>query len=492
MRHMENSKRVIFARITAAKQGIAFLLSHWKTVLSLSAFNGWVFSMSWSGVFAPPDSLAGSSYASAGIWFTSLAVCTVVLGVFLLRPVRREAFAARAGSLFMILSVVLSVLSRISTDEGAALFVASGIASGIGTGIATNVCARIVVRYDASVILQFIAASLAFSSLLTMLVALVASPAAYIMMVVLPLVMSRFLADVLDASLGGRTVLSDEELHVQDGIENRARPSVMLFMGLAVVLGVSAGLLKGLVGGEPGVKPNALVVGISVACSAAMLFASRIPERDGSFSLFYRAIALIAAAFIALTVASQRSYFAAFMPLAIHTIGFAYFYGLLWVFCALYSRDARNPLRVFVGGFFANQLGQIVGAVVMDACSIFLDVQPMAATVANVMIYVLLFSVIVLLAKLSSGKDNEQKATIATLRGIDELCSEAALEKGLTPRESEILPYLAKGYDRGFIASELTISVETVRSHTRHIYGKFDVHTRVELLNAIALRGRDD
>ena len=488
MRHMENSKRVIFARITAAKQGIAFLLSHWKTVLSLSAFNGWVFSMSWSGVFAPPDSLAGSGYASAGIWFTSLAVCTVVLGVFLLRPVRREVFAARAGSLFMILSVVLSVLSHISTDEGAALFVASGI----GTGIATTVCARIVVRYDASVILQFIAASLAFSSLLTMLVALVTSPAAYIMMVVLPLVMSRFLADVLEASFGGRTVLSDEELHVQDGIENRARPSVMLFMGLAVVLGVSAGLLKGLVGGEPGVKPNALIVGISVACSAAMLFASRIPERDGSFSLFYRAIALIAAAFIALTVASQRSYFAAFMPLAIHTIGFAYFYGLLWVFCALYSRDARNPLRVFVGGFFANQLGQIVGAVVMDACSIFLDVQPMAATVANVMIYILLFSVIVLLAKLSSGKDNEQKATIATLRGIDELCSEAALEKGLTPRESEILPYLAKGYDRGFIASELTISVETVRSHTRHIYGKFDVHTRVELLNAIALRGRDD
>ena len=163
-----------------------------------------------------------------------------------------------------------------------------------------------------SVILQFIAASLAFSSLLTMLVALVASPVAYIMMVVLPLVMSRFLADVLDASLGGRTVLSDEELHVQDGIENRARPSVMLFMGLAVVLGVSAGLLKGLVGGEPGVKPNALVVGLSVACSAAMLFASRIPERDGSFSLFYRAIALIAAAFIALTVASQRCVFCRF------------------------------------------------------------------------------------------------------------------------------------------------------------------------------------
>ena len=492
MQNKDNSERVTFVRIASVKQGVAFLLSHWKTVLSLSTFNGWVFSMSWSGVFAPPDSLATSGYASAGIWFTSLAVCTVVLGLFLLRPIRRKTFGVRTCSLFMILSVILSILSRVFADEGAVFFIASGIASGIGTGVATAVCARIVVRYDASVILQFIAASLAFSSLLTVLAALVASPVAYIMMVVLPLAMSGLFSDVLDVSRGGRVVLPDEGSSAQDEIEGHAHPSVMLFMGLAVVLGVSAGLLRGLVGGEPGAKPSALVVGISVACSAAMLFASRIPERDGSFSLFYRAIALIAAAFIALTIASQQSYLPAFMPLAIHTIGFAYFYGLLWVFCALYSRDARNPLRVFVGGFFANQLGQIVGAVVMDACSIFLDAQPMAATVANTMIYVLLFSVIVLLAKLSSGKDNGQKATIATLRGIDELCSEAALEKGLTPRESEILPYLVKGYDRGFIASELTISVETVRSHTRHIYGKFDVHTRVELLNAIALRGCDD
>ena len=96
------------------------------------------------------------------------------------------------------------------------------------------------------------------------------------------------------------------------------------------------------------------------------------------------------------------------------------------------------------GGFFANQLGQIVVPSVMDACSIFLDVQPMAATVANVMIYILLFSVIVPLAKLSSGKDNEQKATIATLRGMTGRVQRGTPgEKGLTPRESEILPYLA-------------------------------------------------
>ena len=41
------------------------------------------------------------------------------------------------------------------------------------------------------------------------------------------------------------------------------------------------------------------------------------------------------------------------------------------------------------------------------------------------------------------------------IEGIDELCGEAALEKGLTPRESEVLPYLAKGY--GSTASHLLL-----------------------------------
>ncbi|MCD6660579.1 MAG: response regulator transcription factor [Lentimicrobium sp.] len=52
----------------------------------------------------------------------------------------------------------------------------------------------------------------------------------------------------------------------------------------------------------------------------------------------------------------------------------------------------------------------------------------------------------------------------------------------LTPREEEILNYLSKGFLYKEIASELYISIETVRTHVRKIYQKLQVRTRTEAL----------
>lgn len=50
----------------------------------------------------------------------------------------------------------------------------------------------------------------------------------------------------------------------------------------------------------------------------------------------------------------------------------------------------------------------------------------------------------------------------------------------LTEREAEILSRLAKGYSNKEIADLLSISLETVRTHLRHIYEKLHVHSRTE------------
>lgn len=50
----------------------------------------------------------------------------------------------------------------------------------------------------------------------------------------------------------------------------------------------------------------------------------------------------------------------------------------------------------------------------------------------------------------------------------------------LTPREEEILQLLTKGLVSKEIARDLSISVETVNSHLKHIYGKLHVRTRTE------------
>ena len=50
----------------------------------------------------------------------------------------------------------------------------------------------------------------------------------------------------------------------------------------------------------------------------------------------------------------------------------------------------------------------------------------------------------------------------------------------LSPREYEILSYLAKGYRYKEIAETLHISVETVRTHLHNVYEKLHVRSRTE------------
>lgn len=56
---------------------------------------------------------------------------------------------------------------------------------------------------------------------------------------------------------------------------------------------------------------------------------------------------------------------------------------------------------------------------------------------------------------------------------------------GLTGREAEVLGYLCRGFSQVYIARELYISENTVRTHAKHIYAKTGVHSREELLELL-------
>jgi RNA polymerase sigma factor (sigma-70 family) len=55
----------------------------------------------------------------------------------------------------------------------------------------------------------------------------------------------------------------------------------------------------------------------------------------------------------------------------------------------------------------------------------------------------------------------------------------------LTPREKEILKALSKGLRYKEIANEMHISMDTVRTHVRHIYEKLQVQSRIEAVNKV-------
>jgi NarL family two-component system response regulator LiaR len=52
---------------------------------------------------------------------------------------------------------------------------------------------------------------------------------------------------------------------------------------------------------------------------------------------------------------------------------------------------------------------------------------------------------------------------------------------GLTPREAEVLELLQDGWSNSGIADDLSIGIETVRTHARNIYRKLGIASRREL-----------
>ena len=55
----------------------------------------------------------------------------------------------------------------------------------------------------------------------------------------------------------------------------------------------------------------------------------------------------------------------------------------------------------------------------------------------------------------------------------------------LSPRETDILKFLAKGRNAAYIQGKLTISPHTVKSHIYSIYRKLDIHSQQKLMDFV-------
>jgi LuxR family maltose regulon positive regulatory protein len=52
----------------------------------------------------------------------------------------------------------------------------------------------------------------------------------------------------------------------------------------------------------------------------------------------------------------------------------------------------------------------------------------------------------------------------------------------LTPRGLEIMRLICKGYSNPEIASELVVTINTIKKHTSNIYGKLGVRSRTQAI----------
>jgi DNA-binding NarL/FixJ family response regulator len=71
---------------------------------------------------------------------------------------------------------------------------------------------------------------------------------------------------------------------------------------------------------------------------------------------------------------------------------------------------------------------------------------------------------------------------ISIISEPDEKLDFSFLNGLLTEREINILTLIAQGYNNSDIASELYISINTVKYHLKNLFQKLEVSTRTELL----------
>lgn len=136
---------------------------------------------------------------------------------------------------------------------------------------------------------------------------------------------------------------------------------------------------------------------------------------------------------------------------------------------------------------FAGALAGVLGALCLvagHAVAVTFGVQASPLVVLLFVAYL-----VATVAASSLGHGEEQRAREIERSVFDaylqKRCADIAAEKGLSPRESEMLVYLSRGHGYVYIAELAFVSESTVRAHAKSIFKKCGVSSREELLDYV-------
>lgn len=74
---------------------------------------------------------------------------------------------------------------------------------------------------------------------------------------------------------------------------------------------------------------------------------------------------------------------------------------------------------------------------------------------------------------------------------IERRCLVLARERGLSPRETDVLVAFAHGRNVAYLAEQLCLSANTIRSHSKTLYTKLGIHSKQELIDLVDAVGRE-
>lgn len=266
------------------------------------------------------------------------------------------------------------------------------------------------------------------------------------------------------------------------------RPLLCVAFSAFIVGIVRVGSLA--VGGSIGQTNESNMIGLLAASVALLATWKLLYERVTLMRLYQILFPLTATAFLLLPLL-EGTFHQVVRSLVF--LVFSVTSSLMVVSCA---RTARNQslAPVLVYGLFAGVVyacslaGSVVGLYVGAGRGVGLAELSVVALVA---VYALSVAMVAphgrkaRRGKAASGEELSPSSVDVAGDTVSAGCAVAVERYRLSRREAEVLDLLARGRDVPYVAEELVISKNTVRTHTKSIFAKTGVHSRQELIDLV-------
>jgi DNA-binding CsgD family transcriptional regulator len=219
----------------------------------------------------------------------------------------------------------------------------------------------------------------------------------------------------------------------------------------------------------------------------ALYIMKNLSKRINRTYILYVAIAMIGLAYIAFMTLDRSV--ASYLIVNTLMLGACGVYDLFWWSILGEMLDlSRNPAKLLGLGLSANILGVLLGGLIGNA----ITKSDVSTTNTSILALIVVFITLILLPLLHKQLSLLLK-NHAFLTEFNEFSPSKQsevfaniMELGqLTRRESEIAALLLAGKTYRMVAGELHLSENTVKTHIKNIYAKFNIQSKAELIRVL-------
>ncbi len=223
----------------------------------------------------------------------------------------------------------------------------------------------------------------------------------------------------------------------------------------------------------------------------ALLIMKNLPKRFNRNYILYVGIAMIGLSFTVFMFLDNSSL--SYIIINTLMLGACGIFDLFWwsILGEMLDYD-ENPAKVLGIGLSANVLGVLIGGVIGNKILI-LGIKYRASIMALIIVFLTLLMLPLLHKQLLKLLKNHVYLTALYEMKPEkqsETIDDFLLSGGLTQRESEIAVFLLKGWTYKMIAKELFLSENTIKTHIKNIYGKFQVQSKSEFITLFIDKNR--